>query len=360
MVFNPAGQVEVLNLLKGEVIALSRGELQLLAGVFGLVFVAMLMFRREFLLTSFDRDLAFLLKGRQIIWDVLLYLLAGLIIAFGVIMAGPLLIFGFLVLPALAARPLVNRMSSFLALSSVLGLVMAFFGFYSSVRLDLPLGPTDVTLGCCLIFLAYALRRISPQRSLALIILSLIALWSPGCGSNIAPVPVPEAKTLGEKTVWLARVKNSTALTLLLPATNPLRSLAEMAGKVSSDYRQSVMDLLRESLKTELEQRGFRISLPEEKDARFAAFPADTGTAVRVAREGKLSGFAFVGEIRRWEVEAQKFVRVFVDFKLIRIDDGAVLWERRIQRAVPTPSATNLGQASADAVRDIVRELFAL
>jgi ABC-type Mn2+/Zn2+ transport system permease subunit len=359
MVFNPAGQVEVLNLLKGEVIALSRGELQLLAGVFGLVFVAMLMFRREFLLTSFDRDLAFLLKGRQIIWDVLLYLLAGLIIAFGVIMAGPLLIFGFLVLPALAARPLVNRMSSFLALSSVLGLVMAFFGFYSSVRLDLPLGPTDVTLGCCLIFLAYALRRISPQRSLALIILSLIALWSPGCGSNIAPVPVPEAKTLGEKTVWLARVKNSTALTLLLPATNPLRSLAEMAGKVSSDYRQSVMDLLRESLKTELEQRGFRISLPEEKDARFAAFPADTGTAVRVAREGKLSGFAFVGEIRRWEVEAQKFVRVFVDFKLIRIDDGAVLWERRIQRAVPTPSATNLGQASADAVRDIVRELFA-
>ena len=25
---------------------------------------------------------------------------------------------------------------------------MAVFGFYSSVRLDLPLGPTDVTLGC--------------------------------------------------------------------------------------------------------------------------------------------------------------------------------------------------------------------
>ena len=72
-----------------------------------------------------------------------------------------LLLFGFLVLPALAARPLVNRMSSFLWLSSVLGLAMALFGFYSSVRLDLPLGPTDVALGCCLIFLAYALRRLS-------------------------------------------------------------------------------------------------------------------------------------------------------------------------------------------------------
>ena len=139
MVFNPAGQIEVLNLLKGEVIALSRGELKLLTIVFGLVFLAMLVFRREFLLISFDRDLAFLLKGRQIIWDILLYLLAGLVIALGVIMAGPLLIFGFLVLPALAARPLVSRMSSFLLLASVFGLIMAFLGFYSSVRLDLPL-----------------------------------------------------------------------------------------------------------------------------------------------------------------------------------------------------------------------------
>ena len=99
-----------------------------MTGVFGLVFIAVLMFRRELLLTSFDRDLAFLLKGRQVIWDVLLYLLAGLIIAFGVILAGPLLIFGFLVLPALAARPLVSRMSSFLMLSSVLGVIMAFLG----------------------------------------------------------------------------------------------------------------------------------------------------------------------------------------------------------------------------------------
>ena len=85
-------------------------------------------------------------------------------------MAGPFLIFGFLVLPALAAKPLVQRMSSYLVLSSVLGLVMAFFGFYSSVRLDLPLGPTDVTLGCCFIFLAYGVRRVSPKTFAALIV----------------------------------------------------------------------------------------------------------------------------------------------------------------------------------------------
>ena len=209
----------------------------------------MLLFRREFLLTSFDRDLAFLLKGRQIIWDVLLYLLAGVSIAFGVIMAGPLLLFGFLVLPALAARPLVNKMSSFLWLSSLLGLVMAVLGFYSSVRLDLPLGPTDVTLGCCLIFLAYGLSRDFAKAGAALLILSSFGGAVTGCATRTPVAPVPEAKDLKNEKFWLAKVKNSTGLSLLLPANNPLRSLAEMAGKISSDYRQSVMDLLRDDLR---------------------------------------------------------------------------------------------------------------
>ena len=359
MVFNPAGQIEVLNLLRGEVIALSESELRLVVAVFGLVLLAMLVFRREFLLTSFDRDLAFLLKGGQVVWDILLYLLAGLIIAFGVIMAGPQLIFGFLVLPALAARPLVSRMSSFLIVSAGLGLVMAFLGFYSSVRLDLPLGPTDVALGCCLIFLAYGLRRVS-AKSFAVLILACVAVSVSACGTQAPAVPVPEAKAIHSEQLWLAKVKNSTALPLFLPANNPLRSLAEMAGKTSPEnYRQSVMDLLRENLRTELEQKGFRISLPEDKDARFPAFPADSAGAARIAREGKLSGMVFVSEIWRWEGETQKFVRALVDFKLVRIDDGSIVWERRVQRAISTPSATNLGQASTDAVQAILHDLFA-
>ena len=359
MVFNPAGQVDVLNLLKGEVIALSRGELKLLAVVFGIVSIVMIAYRREFLLISFDRDLAFLLKGRQIVWDILLYLLAGLVIALGVIMAGPLLIFGFLVLPALAAKPLVSRMSSFLVLSSVLGLVMAFVGFYSSVKLDLPLGPTDVALGSCLIFLAYGLSRVSARARLALIAGGLIAVSVNACSASRTEAPVPEARAVSSQPVWLAKVKNSTALPLLLPSNNPLRSLAEMAGKISpADYRQSVMDLLRQSLQSELEKKGFQISLTEEKDARFPPLPSDSAGAARIARDGRLSGVVFASEIFRWEGETQKYVRALADFKLIRIDDGAVIWQRRVQRAIPTPSATNLGQASADAVRAIVRELF--
>ena len=56
--------------------------------------------------------------------------------------------------------------------------------------------------------------------------------------------------------------------------------------------------------------------------------------------------------------QPKQFVSVLMDFKLVRIADGAVLWERRYQRAVPTPSATNTGQASADVAKVVARDLF--
>ena len=166
IVFNPAGELEILNLLKGEVIALSREELRLLAIVYAVVFFAMILFRREFLLTSFDQDLAFLLTGGNAQWGFWLYVLCGLSIAVGVIMAGPLLVFGFMVLPPLAARALARGMVSFFSLSSLLGVGIAILGFYISVQLDLPLGPTDVSLGCAVIFLIYAVQGVLLKRGL--------------------------------------------------------------------------------------------------------------------------------------------------------------------------------------------------
>ena len=81
-------------------------------------------------------------------------------------MAGPLLVFGFMVLPPLAARTLARGMGSFLSLSSLdWASSSRFSGFYLSVRLDLPLGPTDVAFGCVLIFVVYAVQLILRQES---------------------------------------------------------------------------------------------------------------------------------------------------------------------------------------------------
>jgi ABC-type Mn2+/Zn2+ transport system permease subunit len=357
IVFNPAGEIEILGLLKGEVISLSKGEIKLLIAVFGAVFAGMFLFRREFLLSAFDRDLAFLLKGGNALWDILLYLLAGLSIGVGVIMAGPLLIFGFLVLPALAAKPLVKGMTAFLWLSSGFGALMALLGFIASVKMDTPLGPTDVAVGCAMIFLAHLLRFSATKFGVATASLCVIVgLMFAGCAARTA---VPFPADLKDATVWLPKPRNSTNLNLTLPATNPLRSLAEMAGKESAESRETVMDVLRESLQKELIQRGFKLSQPERSDKRLSSFPFGTEQAVRTARQGKLSGLLFLSDILRWNADSKQFLSVLTDFKLVRIADGAVLWERRYQRAVPTPSATNLSQASTDAVKIIMQDLFA-
>ena len=357
IVFNPAGELEILNLLKGEVISLSKEELKLLALVYGAVYVGLVLFRREFLLNSFDRDLSFLLTGGSVQWSLWLYVLCGVSIAVGVIMAGPLLVFGFMVLPPLAARTLARGMGSFLSLSSIIGLITAVLGFYLSVRLDLPLGPTDVAFGCVVIFAVYAVHAMLGRGGgLAKLLIFTLVLFA-GCGARQPETPLDPA-LLGQGPIWLASVRNGTGADLRLPGTNPLRSLGEMAGKLSPDSRPTVMDLLRGSLKRELQQRQITVSLPEERDVRLQSLPFDGVSAAANARTANLSGWLWLSEIRRWQTDGRSPLRTVVEMRLVRIDNGAVPWQRQIAKTVPLVGAARLDEISADAVRAILREVF--
>jgi ABC-type Mn2+/Zn2+ transport system permease subunit len=356
IVFNPAGELEIVNLLKGEVIALSEEELKLLAVIYGVVFIGLILFRREFLLTSFDRDLAFLLTGGNVQWSFWLYVLCGFSIAVGVIMAGPLLVFGFMVLPPLAARSLARGMGSFFSLSSLLGVLIAIFGFYLSIRWDLPLGPTDVTLGCAVIFFVHAIRS-GLRKTRGAIGLWLIVLMTISACSAPAPRLFPNVQALGQDDLWLAAVRNSTSSNLRLPATNPLRSLTEMAKKVDTGYRPTIMDLLRDEIRNELERRTVKFGFPEQRDDRLGAFPFDAAYAATAARQANISGYLLLSDIRRWDSDPHGPLRSWVEFRLVRIDDGTVAWERRIQK-VTSSTGARLDQLSFDAVKEIVREVF--
>jgi ABC 3 transport family len=273
-------------------------------------------------------------------------------------MAGPLLVFGFMVLPPLAARSLARGMSSFLSLSSLIGLFIAILGVYLSVRLDLPLGPTDVTFGCLVIFVVHLIQLIvrkSPGLAGLLAVLLIVVF---GCSAQKAPAPL-DVQALSQHTVWLAPVRNSTGTDLRLPGTNPLRSLAEIAGKISPDYRPTVMDLLRGSMKRELEQRRIGVSFPEERDARLQSFPFEAAAAATNARAANLSGWLLLSDIRRWNTDGRAPLRTWVDVRLVRIDNGTINWERQFQKVVPMVGAARLDEASADAVKEILREMFA-
>lgn len=159
---DPYGDAEIIGLLKGDILATTGAGLQGMFWVFGAVIVALVVFQKELLLVSFDRDLAVVFGKRAAFWDLVLYVLIGVVISLGVMVAGPMATFGFLVIPPVAMRLVARRMATFSLGSAVLGAGCGFVGFYLAYRFDLPLGPTEIAVASASLAVAglyAALRR---------------------------------------------------------------------------------------------------------------------------------------------------------------------------------------------------------
>jgi ABC-type Mn2+/Zn2+ transport system permease subunit len=135
-----------LDMLKGEVITISNVDLLLTAIMLALVLITLALFHKELFLVSFDRTMAVTLGKNVAFWDILLYLLLGLTVSLAVLSVGPLISFGFLLIPALIAHLFARTMRQFLLLASLLGGVSSLVGFWIAYTWDFPVGPADVVL----------------------------------------------------------------------------------------------------------------------------------------------------------------------------------------------------------------------
>jgi ABC-type Mn2+/Zn2+ transport system permease subunit len=147
-------------MLKGEVIAISNSDLVLTAAVLLLVLLLLGIFRKELVLVSFDREMATILRKKVVLWDVLLYVLIGLTVSVAVLSVGPLISFGFLLVPALIAHLFARNMRQFAVFASLAGGTAAFFGFWMAYKYDFPVGPSDVVLLGALYGVAWTLSRV--------------------------------------------------------------------------------------------------------------------------------------------------------------------------------------------------------
>ena len=164
---NPLGEHGLLDLLKGEIIAVSNTDLVRTAITFGVVAVVLFLFNKEFLLVSFDREMALTLKKNVLVWDALLFLLIGLTVSMAVLSVGPMVAFGFLLIPPLIAHMLARNMWQFMLLASGIGGVSAVVGFCIAYRRDYPVGPTDIALLGVLYFVVFLGRKLFPATAVA-------------------------------------------------------------------------------------------------------------------------------------------------------------------------------------------------
>ena len=143
---NRYGEVGWLDLMKGEIITIDNADLALTAITLAVVLVVLGLFNKEIMLVSFDRAMAITLGKKVVFWDMLLYVLIGLTVSMAVLSVGPLIAFGFLLIPALTAHLFCRTMRQFVLLAPLFGGVAAFIGFWLAYQWDLPVGPTDVVM----------------------------------------------------------------------------------------------------------------------------------------------------------------------------------------------------------------------
>ena len=145
--------------LQGNILGITRTDTFVLLGIAIPVLLAHLLFYKEFLFVSFDRETARTLGYNVAAWNALLYFTLGLVIAFAMQFAGVMLVFNSLVLPAVTGLLLARSMGAIFAIAAGAAIVAAVVGFTLSVPFDLPSGPAIIAASGVIAALAWLARR---------------------------------------------------------------------------------------------------------------------------------------------------------------------------------------------------------
>jgi zinc/manganese transport system permease protein len=140
------GAEHLEDLLVGSLLWVKWSDVAYAALAYTVVGVLHFRFRRQFLLISDNPDQAYRSGVAVRLWDFLFYATFGLVITISVRVAGVLLVFVFLVAPAILAVMVTKRFGHQLLVGWIAGTLVTVVGLYLSYVLDLPSGPAVVGL----------------------------------------------------------------------------------------------------------------------------------------------------------------------------------------------------------------------
>ncbi len=141
---SPHGAEHIKDLLTGTILWVQWPAIIVSAVAYAFVGLFHFIFRRQFIMISEDPEAAFDAGMWVRFWDFLFYVSFGFVITLSVRTAGVLLVFVFLVAPAITAVMLTNRWRYQLIVGWVMGTLVSSCALYLSYVLDLPSGPTVV------------------------------------------------------------------------------------------------------------------------------------------------------------------------------------------------------------------------
>lgn len=139
-----SGAEHISDILVGNILWARWADVGIAAVAYIIVGAVHFIFRKPFLLISESPQKAYAQGINVKAWDFVFYLTFGFVISFSVRIAGVLLVFVFLVAPAIIAFLLTNKLKYQLLIGWATGTVVTILGLAISYFGDLPSGPTVI------------------------------------------------------------------------------------------------------------------------------------------------------------------------------------------------------------------------
>ena len=152
--------VDLFGYLFGNILAITRQDLIVIAVFGGLVLLSTVLLFKELLFVAYDREVA-LVSGMPVAFlDHFFLTILALSVVISMKIVGIILVSALLVIPGAAASQITHRYDSMIAFSIIIALISTIGGLIISYYADLPSGAAIVTLGSFIFFAAFAVGQI--------------------------------------------------------------------------------------------------------------------------------------------------------------------------------------------------------
>ena len=149
------GLDEVHSLLYGDLLITSVPDLQILLLILFPLFLLVLLFLRPVVYTFVDREESRVLGIKARLWELFFYYVLGMVVSASSKLGGMILVFCYLVVPAMGSLILCNRLITAFLVSVFLGVLFTLLGFDISYRHDLPTNQVIVAVSCLILAIIY-------------------------------------------------------------------------------------------------------------------------------------------------------------------------------------------------------------
>lgn len=156
---SPEGNEELRRTLIGEVLLVTPSQVLRTFALFVIIGLIHYFYRKKFLALSFEPERAAAAGMSIRWWDFVFYAMFGWVVTSFVQIGGVLLVFSFLIVPAVCANFLADSLGAKLLIGWATATLASVAGLYASFVLDLPTGAAIVcALGLALILTIIAAR----------------------------------------------------------------------------------------------------------------------------------------------------------------------------------------------------------